>query len=1400
MGSKPTSQTNSSSSFTPPPEVVANYKAVTQQAQNVAATPYSAYGGQLVSPINQQQNTGIGAVNAASGIQNPYNATAGGLASASSGAVDPTQFSSSQIQQYESPYQSDVINATETQIQNQNQQQSAALRGNAISSGAMGGDRAGIAQAALAGQQDIANNATLANLNNQNYQQALGEFNTQQGVGLQAGQNTAARQLAASQQLGALGGQAQTEALAEANAQTNAGTLQQTTQQAQDTAAYNQFLQQQAYPFETTGWLANIVEGIGSQSGGSSTGQTTQQGNAGSQIAGGLLGLASFLARGGRVPHRATGGGLGDAIIIPQAYDPTSPNAPTGIGGGNIVPMVNLPIGHTMPTGNPNPNAAATPNAHTGGITPQSVQAAGKGLKDAYGKLTAPSDPLLIDQGGLASGEIGGGGDMANLTDLGLGGIYARGGTVLGDGGLMRRHFDDGGSAGDGGDGGGSGGGVGGPSPGGGNPGPQRLAPAPAPPVAHVAPHPLTQTPANAPGYSVFPVQMSDGSYTTSKDLTQGIAPIGFGAFARGGLVGRKHFDGGGGIDGDPESILAAAAPPDPPSGVNGAYASDISRETADVPVPPVRPADLGQEPIQTGGLAPSGGISAAGGPIAHAADGTPVATDLQGNAVAASTGIVSPTRVAGNPIEALKANISGRLESGGDYAAVGPATKGGDHGYGKFQVMGANIPSWTQEVLGQPMTSAQFLANPKAQEAVASAKLGQYYKQTGSLPDAASMWFTGRPLAAGGAGATDVNGMNGAQYAKTATAGLDDGQGGGLGSALAFDASGRRGGIGSAPAAAAIDAYAPPAGEDMPPAGIAGPSRQVSSPQYPDNSMTPESGKTGLFGLNLSPQTRQLMLSAGLGIMGGTSRSFLTNVGQGATQGIASANQNANVQSEIGLRQQQTLNAAQENRIKEIQLQRMHDILKRHQAEAEAGSSSAPSAPPPLAPTVTAPSVTAGAIPGASAPVGAPASGGIAGDTSMLSPQPISSQKPLGTPTQAKNAPQPVRDWNLNYLTKQQNDALEDAQAGVPGAKENADAFGARISHIQNGGIVPFTDGSNQAYPGFNATKAGTAGEVAGAQERARAGVELGTAGPIAGARARAEAQERANVELGTAGPIAGAKTAAEEAAKAPYEMVKVQPVPGGPTYMVPKSQVLGNPGAGSPPGSKMDAIAAQYPYVAEQPAFIAAKQEEIAKDEGSMVQQFQARQLARQRLQTLSTIMQRFQPGTFAGQKADIIASLRSVGVPVGNSDTANPEAFQEFTKNAVANVFNDVKAQGSRMLVSEIAGLTKANANPDLQPTAAAAIIGQGLGLLNYEDQHTKDYFAWKDKNPNSYSTADFEMGWVEKHPVSKFVDEATKGIGYKGQTIPPNPTDRVVGQVYQNAKGQGAKWTGTGWAPQ
>lgn len=82
--------------------------------------------------------------------------------------------------------------------------------------------------------------------------------------------------------------------------------------------------------------------------------------------------------------------------------------------------------------------------------------------------------------------------------------------------------------------------------------------------------------------------------------------------------------------------------------------------------------------------------------------------------------------------------------ESGGRYGAVG-VWVGGDRAYGKYQVMGANVPSWTAKYYGRRLTPQQYLHSPAAQEAVARGVLKSYYNKYGAR-GAASAWYSGNP------------------------------------------------------------------------------------------------------------------------------------------------------------------------------------------------------------------------------------------------------------------------------------------------------------------------------------------------------------------------------------------------------------------------------------------------------------------------------------------------------------------------------------------------------------------------------------------------------------------------------------------------------------------------------
>ena len=371
MGGKSSQSTNQ---VTIPPDVLARYNAVNATAHQAAQTPFHEYGGQFVAPVNAQQQAGMSGVDAAANQAQPYfqqaggtlqgaqaqgqdylgaatqaqqgayqgaqgyNQAATGLAAAGAGQVNAQQIGGNEINQFMSPYLSSVVGAQAALLNQNNQQAMSGQLGSAISSGAFGGDRGGVAAANLSQQQNLANANIYSNLLNQGYGQALGAAQQQQGVNLGAGQaNRAALQNASNQIAGigqqgyaqgagtsaalsnlgqtaygqgaatsaaqaALGQGAQSAALQGAQAQIGAGTVAQQTQQAEDSAKYNQFQQEQSYPFQTAQFEAGIAEGTGSLSGSTTTSTTP-----GSLLARG--GTADRLARyaGGLVPSSEGG-------------------------------------------------------------------------------------------------------------------------------------------------------------------------------------------------------------------------------------------------------------------------------------------------------------------------------------------------------------------------------------------------------------------------------------------------------------------------------------------------------------------------------------------------------------------------------------------------------------------------------------------------------------------------------------------------------------------------------------------------------------------------------------------------------------------------------------------------------------------------------------------------------------------------------------------------------------------------------------------------------------------------------------------------------------------------------------------------------------------------------------
>lgn len=842
-----------------------------QQAANVAGGMYgeALQGGFTARDIGSQYaNAALGNIGSAYGTAAPYMSQAGALTQAGLGAAAPMMGQAAQylqggtqsigagdlgaadVNKYMSPYMRNVVEAQQKLQLQENAAQQAALRGSQIGSGAFGGDRSGIAAANLAKQQSMANQATLANLLQSGYGQALGtaqqqqaqrlaaeqanraaqQFGSQQAAALSQqgfGQNLAAGQQLANlgqalygqrlgqgqalaglgqqqyaQQLGAaqmqaglgqniygmgaqqaalqqgvgqglygmgaqtaqslagLGAGAQQAALQGAQAQIGAGTLEQQTQQADATARYQQFLQERGYPFQVAQFLANIAMGTGALSGSTTTTQQPapffsdvrlkddvepvgelydgqkvyrySMGDGPKQL--GLLaqevegvrpdavgeasgfktvdydrateqaaGLGAAASMGGAVtqPGAYAAGGLVDgddlkAILAAQAQS-FGPFGGAGMYGGSAQGAPFGGVKGFVPDAKlPVAKLATAGNApaqRQSGLgeavqTGKSIADLGKMAKTGLVGSEATKDNPKGD-----AGLFGSGGKFSSEDNL-----FTRGKEFLGFsyGGLVPR------------DGYATAGSV----------NPYEKTEDPLQNVLEeqskndiepIKPGQMPAPPKSAMSDIVDMGKLAMAAFSMSDArLKDNIRPVGE-TYDGQNIYAYDMGDGRTRI-----GLMAQEVMQRHPEAVgerNGYLTLDYDRATGEA------------TPYAYGGLVPRQGYATEG-----AVEEEKPLFDMERakNAIAAN-------------------------ESGGRYDALGPVTKSGDRAYGKYQVMGANIPSWTEEALGKRLTPEEFVKNPDAQEKLFEHHFGKAAKQYGNPYDAASVWFSGRPIARAG-------------------------------------------------------------------------------------------------------------------------------------------------------------------------------------------------------------------------------------------------------------------------------------------------------------------------------------------------------------------------------------------------------------------------------------------------------------------------------------------------------------------------------------------------------------------------------------------------------------------------------------------------------------------------
>lgn len=300
----------------PSPEVSAAYQGLVGRSTGVANQPLQQYQGSQIAGFTPDQMQAFGTVQSAQGLWSPYYEQAANYLNSGATPIKPMTFNSQAIDALTNPYTQDVVDKTQAYFNNQNDQRASRTSGQAAMQNAYGGDRETVAQALDLGQEQLTQAPVISGLYSKGYDNAVSQFNALNNAQLQAQTTSGWLQQGAGQNFGNLGKSAQAAAYTDANSLLASGGVQQSLEQARLNMPYQYFQQQQAYPFQTTGWLGNEVLGVGSASGGTSS--TTSPGPSTlGQLAGlGTAGVGLYKAFNGS----GSGSGSGGSYSLPTSY------------------------------------------------------------------------------------------------------------------------------------------------------------------------------------------------------------------------------------------------------------------------------------------------------------------------------------------------------------------------------------------------------------------------------------------------------------------------------------------------------------------------------------------------------------------------------------------------------------------------------------------------------------------------------------------------------------------------------------------------------------------------------------------------------------------------------------------------------------------------------------------------------------------------------------------------------------------------------------------------------------------------------------------------------------------------------------------------------------------------
>lgn len=324
MGGKGGGGSSTSTSTAKPPKYLETaYKDIIGKAGDVFDLPLNQYNGPMLAGFSPDQMAAFSNIRGANGAYQPYFDKAGGYLDSANQDIwgQIPEFNEETISKYYNPYENDVVNTTLDDLRRFNAGQQEDLTGSAIRAGAWGGSGAEDAKMNLAGEQTRGAASTIAGLRSSGYNTAAGLLTADRQAQLDALKSSRSNALQSAGIAGGMGNDATSNILKAASAQLGSGLQQQALAQQEINIPYQQFQEQQQYPYQQLQYLTNLISAISGGAGGTTTSSQPKQGsNALSDILGVAGTVAPFFLRDGGRVGKAYGGG----IVMPHGSAPTA--------------------------------------------------------------------------------------------------------------------------------------------------------------------------------------------------------------------------------------------------------------------------------------------------------------------------------------------------------------------------------------------------------------------------------------------------------------------------------------------------------------------------------------------------------------------------------------------------------------------------------------------------------------------------------------------------------------------------------------------------------------------------------------------------------------------------------------------------------------------------------------------------------------------------------------------------------------------------------------------------------------------------------------------------------------------------------------------------------------------